>query len=49
MVGKAESEAQQKGLSGLEGLLAVLGLKVTTEGVMTGTSSENGSEKSSRF
>jgi len=39
MVSEAESEAQEEGLSGLEleGLLAVVGLEVTTEGIRTGT------------
>ena len=36
MVSKAESETQEVGLSGLEGLLVVVGLEVTTEGVRTG-------------
>ena len=37
MVSKAESEAQEeRGLSGVEGLLAVVGLEMTTEGVRTG-------------
>jgi len=30
---KAESEAQQEGLGALEGLLAVVGLEVMTEGI----------------
>ena len=29
--------AKREGLSGLEGLLAVVGLEVTTEGIRTGT------------
>ena len=37
---KAESEAQEEGLSGVEGLLAVVGLEMTTEGVRTGTGTE---------
>jgi len=36
-------------LSGLEGLLAVVGLEVTTEGVMTGTGTERMEEESSKF
>ena len=32
--------ARGEGLSGVEGLLAVVGLEVTTEGVRTGTSTE---------
>ena len=32
--------ARGEGLSGLEGLLAVVGLEVTTEGVRTGTGTE---------
>jgi len=32
--------ARGEGLGGLEGLLAVVGLKVTTEGVRTGTGTE---------
>jgi len=31
MVSKAESEAQEEVLSGVEGLLAVVGLEMTTE------------------
>jgi len=38
---KAKSEAQEeRELSGLEGLLAVVGLEVTTKGIWTGTSME---------
>jgi len=40
MVSKAESEAQEEGLSGLEGLLAEVGLEVTTKGIRTGTGME---------
>jgi len=41
MVSKAESEAQEeRGLSGVEGLLAVVGLEVTTKGIRTGTGTE---------
>jgi len=32
--------ARGEGLSGVEGLLAVVGLEVTTEGVRTGTGTE---------
>jgi len=32
--------AEQSGLSGVEGLLAVVGLEMTTEGVRTGTGTE---------
>jgi len=32
--------ARRKGLSGVEGLLAVVGLEMTTEGVRTGTGTE---------
>jgi len=48
MVSKAESEAQEEGLSGLEGLLAVVGPEMTTEGIRTGTGTERWRE-SSRF
>jgi len=34
-----------EGLSGAEGLLAVVGLEVTTEGVRTGTSTERWRER----
>ena len=40
MVSKAESEAQAEGLSGLAGLLAVVGLDLRTEGIRTGTGTE---------
>ena len=40
MVSKAESEAQEETGYGLEGLLAVVGLEMTTEGVRTGTGTE---------
>jgi len=39
MVSKGESEAQEE-WSGVEGLLAVVGLEMTTEGVRTGTGTE---------
>jgi len=43
---KAESEAQEKNrLSGLEGLLAVVGLEVTTKGIRTGTGTESWRER----
>jgi len=45
MVSKAESETQEVGLSGLEGLLVVVGLEVTTEGVRTGTGTERWRER----
>jgi len=40
MVSKVEYEAQEEGLRGVEGLLAVVGLEMTTEGVKTGTGTE---------
>jgi len=40
--------ARGEGLSGLEGLLAVVGLEVKTEGIRTGTGMERWRE-SSRF
>jgi len=40
MVSKAESEVQEERLSGVEGLLAVVGLEVTTKGIRTGTGTE---------
>ena len=48
MVSKAESEAQEE-LSGLEGLLAVVGLEMTMEGVKTGTGMERWRERVPNF
>jgi len=46
MASKAESEAhEERGLSGLEGLLAVVGLEVTTKGIRTGTGTERWRER----
>jgi len=43
---KAKSEAQEeRELSGLEGLLAVVGLEVTTKGIWTGTGMERQRER----
>jgi len=36
---------RRKGLGGLEGLLAIMGLEVTTEGFRTGTSTETWRER----
>jgi len=37
--------ARRKGLSGLEGLLAVVGIEVTMEGIRTGTGTERWTER----
>jgi len=37
---KPNLSRREEGLSGLEGLLAVVGLEVTTEGIRTGTGME---------
>jgi len=42
-------ESRKKRLSGSEGLLAIVGLEVTTEGIRTGTSSENWMERVLNF
>jgi len=50
MVCKSRSRgARGEGLSGLESLLAVLGLEVTTEGVRTGTGMERLMERVPNF
>ena len=49
MVSKAESDAQEDRLSGLEGLLAVVGLEVTTEYITTGTGTERWTERVLNF
>ena len=41
--------ARTEGLSGLEGLLAVVGLEVTTEGIRTGTITERWKETVTNF
>jgi len=41
--------ARRKGSSGLEGLLVVVGLDVTTEGIRTGTSRERWRERVPNF
>ena len=40
---------RRKGLSGLEGLLAVVGLEVTTEGIRTGTGTDRWRERVPNF
>jgi len=42
---KAKSEAKEEWLSGLERLLAVVGLEVTTKGIRTGTGMERWRER----
>ena len=50
MVGKRRIwGARGEGLSGSEGLLAVVGLEVTTKGIRTGTGMERKKGESSRF
>jgi len=46
MVSKSRNwGARRKGLSGLEGVLAVVGLEVTTEDIRTGTGTERWMER----
>jgi len=42
---KPNPRHQRRGVSGLEGLLAVVGLEVTTESIRTGTSTERWRER----